>query len=420
MIFRLARYVFLVTVIILGAFGINLFPGKVHVNWLGYDINMDVSIFITIVLGFVSILLITLSLSKWLLHLPQKFWDYRQKKKAEKADRTSFESLSAFAAGELEEAEDLSTLSLKLNANKPLALIVAAQTAYNRFMDGSEDAHKSYMLFSQLAENDQTKFLGMRGLILIAQQQKNNSQLLSLLEQTYLLRPNSPWVMQQLLDYDLRNNRLEKAESMLDQMLITQAIPADKANRLKAHISWQQAQQSLEEKDFDEFYEAVNKAINLRPDLMEATFALARYYAESDRESKALKVLRQGYSASPSLKFEPVFLDILKAYTPIDALRIVIKSTESQVLHPQTFLLRASFALKAHLWGEARQYLDKFKEHCTINRPYCLLMQELEMGQNPGHPNAAQSWLERAHTFPEDLSDSNEKIFSAEPLRLIS
>lgn len=401
MIFRLARYSFWVIILILGAFGINLFPGKVNINWLGYDIDMDVTIFVALVLGFLSILLILLSMTKWVLNIPQTLWQYRQKRKLQKADRMSLEGLEALAAGELKEASELSATSLKLK-DSPLALVVAAQTAYAKLLEGQGDFQQTSTLFTQLYTNEATKFLGLRGLILLAQYQKNDLHLLPLLEETYRLRPQSPWVLQQLLQYDLAHNRLEKAGSLLDQMQILKAIPASEATQLKATIAWRQAQQFLEAEEFDDFYDAVTKTLNLNPGLMNATVALARYYAESNREAKALKTVRQGFAANPSVRYTQIFEELSKAYTSIEALRFVIKATDMHPSHPQTFLLRATFAIKAQVWGEARQYLDQFKEQLPINRSYCLLMESLEAGQNPGQPHLAQAWRERALLLPEE------------------
>lgn len=361
----------------LGAMSLLKYPGTVDIQWLGRHLTVDI---ITLLVAGVTTFLIFISLYKsfiFLSNMPKKYRDQCHNNQMDKTEKLYAEALTAFAAEDFKEVLSLGEKAMSYQKT-PFAIFAAAVATQAAASLGMSE--KVQLLSRDLMRHSSTKFLGLRYLIIDAQKNHRWDQAFDLLQEAYRLYPQSSWIMRNLLDYELRRNLLEKSNSLVDQLTLTQEMTTDESQRYKAIIFWKKAQNYLKNKDFDEYYNTVHKALEQAPDLYPATFSLAIYYKDSDRFVKALKILKKGYATLPLM----AYLDVLESVQTGEPL-IYFQQIQSVVdSHPHldiSFLILAHFALKAKLWGEAKNYLEQAKNRGGVCQEYYKILKDLEMSE---------------------------------------
>jgi HemY protein len=376
-------------------------PGQVSLIWREYEIEVSVAI---LSIAFLSIVLTLLSFHRWYLflrNLPDSLKKRRKQKRQLKAQHALLEGFNALAAEEVPEAKDWAERASRYDASQPLQplqLLLKTQAAFA--MGDQETAEEA---LEKLRSHPQTHFLGLRGLIHLEDHRQNPIKIHQLLLEALKTRPQSPWVLQKLFEWDLHHARFDQAETMLEQLQITDAVEPKKIARHKALLAWAEADVAYREQDFDAFYESAHRALAFAPDLTEASFRLAQYYAESQRSSKALKVLNNGYAAHPHPDYGVILQQVQTVVSSLDLYKDAEQLTKSHPNHPYTHQILARFAIEAKLWGQAKTHLSYLKK-VAPTKSYYQLMAHLETQQHPEQPGLAQQWIEQSMKAPEDPS----------------
>jgi HemY protein len=250
-------FIFFVKLMILIALGFMLaqFPGHVTLTWLGYRIEMSIALLFGILLFGIAVLLFIFGAWRAFWNLPVLWVRRRQANRQRKGQAALLEGLGAIAAGEVSEARRLGKRAISLSGEQPFTLLLFAQAAY---LSGKHEDASRY--FQQLSKNRDTAFLGLRGLILQARHTNNWEQMRCLLHEALERRPNSPWVLQQLLDLDLRLNAYDKASMIVEQMQSCQLITKSESRRRQALIHWLKAEAAIKAGDETSFLQAAKSA----------------------------------------------------------------------------------------------------------------------------------------------------------------
>ena len=77
------------------------------------------------------------------------------------------------------------------------------------------------------------------------------------------------------------------------------------------------------------------------------------------------------------------------------------KLIANQENHPESQMSLASSAMRAQLWGQAKEHLDKLLSH-GYTRTGCNLMAELMEKQYPAQFDLAREWWQRASQISSD------------------
>lgn len=385
----------LALIIIIGVF-LSRYPGQVHLTWFGYQIEMSIGILLAMTLLGVATLLLLVGTWRLLWRFPVLWAQRRQKQRQRKGQAALIEGLVAIASGEFLEARRLSKRALALNEEQPLNLLLCAQSA---FMSGKQEEANTYFL--QMSKHPEISFLGLRGLILQARHTHNWDQMFHLLQQALGLRPNSPWVLQQLLELNLRLGSFDKASMLVEQMQIRHLMSKPESRRRQALIHWLKAEAAEKAGDDALFLQTATSAHYEAPEISTIAVRLADHYCNIGKNNKAQKILMNGYASCP----HPDFAQRLLSYTPedsaLDHYREIEKLVEGAPNHPESLYILAQAALQAKLWGQARHYITLLKGQLYTQR-VCRLMAEIEESENPHQPNHAHEWWERAATAPSD------------------
>lgn len=398
MVHFLRGFIFFIKLAILVALGVFLaqYPGEAHLTWFGYNIDMSMGILLVGILTSVATILLLAGAWRSLWRLPVLWAEQRKARRVRKGQITLLEGLSAIAAGEFQEARRLAKRAISLNADQPLNMLLNAQSAY---MSGKLEEANTHFL--QLRKNHDTAFLGLRGLILHAHHTNNWEQKRQLLQEAMTMRPKSPWVLQQLLELDLRLGAFDKASMVVEQMQLRQLITKPESRRRQALIHWMKAEAAEIAGDENLMVQSAASAHYEAPEVSTIAVGLAKFYHKIGKTSKAQKILMSGYTHCPHYDFEKQLLILSPDTNALDHYREVEKLVQGAPNHPESLYILAKAALAAKLWGQSRHYINLLKGVQYTQR-VCRLMAEVEEAENPHQANHAYEWREKAIIAPPD------------------
>lgn len=365
-------------------------PGKSVVNYYGYSVEVNTGVLIGGVIVCFLFFHQFLNFWKWLRHLPSLWKKQLAQRRAVKSTELVLEAFNTMAAGDSREAIELLDKARKLNSDDTFNSIFSAQAAYN--LKNDVESEKK---FSALLKKEETKFLGYRGLALLKTRQGKLDEAHRFLQQALTVRPDSPWVLGQLFNWDVQHFLFSSAETILEQLRISGYLTKTETKRKKAVLHWVKAEHNLKESDFEGFYESVHQTLKLAPELTEATLALTNYYGESNRQAKAWKYLKKGYASNPHPSFLPALKQLFRESSALELYQLGEELTASQPKNPTTHLILGRLALEAKLWGQARAHLAILRQ-VQPTQSYFELLAELESKEHPGKSEISQSLYSQA------------------------
>ena len=237
-------------IILVIAYWLADWPGKVSIELPGYRLDL---VFDTFewpsyrIDASVGILVLAVALVAVVVALVYRFWhfllraphDLTQRARASRR-RRGYQALTqgmvAVAAGEREEAARWARKADGLLDEPPLTMLLSAQAAQ---LTGDEAAARRY--FTMMLDQEETEFLGLRGLLTQALREDDEAGALELVRRAHALRPRTPWVLESLFDLLERRGELEAAEGALKDALRAKALPKPEAERKRAVILLERA-----------------------------------------------------------------------------------------------------------------------------------------------------------------------------------
>lgn len=387
---------FKIVILALALYLVVRLPGKSTLSYYGYSIVLNTGILVGAVIICFVFFHQSLTFFKWLRTLPKRLKHQMKQRRIDKSHALKLEAFNEMAAGDSSRAIELLTKAKGLDQTDPFTEIFEAQAIYNQKND--IEAEKK---FTDLLKKSETRFLGYRGLVLLKTKQNKLEEAHHYLQHALKERPNSPWVLGQLFNWDVKHFAFGSAETILEQLRIEGFLSKAEAKRKKSVLNWIKADHALKEKDFDTFYEAVHTTLKLAPEMTNATLALTTYYEESNRHSKAWKYLKKGYAANPHPDYWPVLKSIFKEKTPLDIYQHAEELTASQPQNAATHWILATAALEAKLWGQCRAHAAALKQIQPTQSYFCL-MAELEKQEHPTNIDIIQGYLSQASYAPKD------------------
>lgn len=398
---RTLFFIVKLAVVVLVAVWLANRPGDVVLQWFGYRIETSVGILLLVALliGVVIALLY-----RWwglLRSAPRKIGKVHQESRARRGYKALTQGMVAVAAGDAEEAQRWARKADGLLDQPPLTMLLSAQAAQ---LDGDDKAAKRY--FEAMLERDETRFLGLRGLLMQALRDKDDTAALNYARQAYALRPKTPWVLDMLFDLSERNGDLIAAEQALREATRLKQLPPADSSRKRALLLVEQAQAAAGNGDRDAALRLAKQAHKLSADLVPATLLQAELMIDAGRGRDAARLLEKAWPAKP----HP---DLAAAYRrarsqagerdSIEMLKAVERLVAAVPSHTESRLALAEAALDAKLWGEARRYLADAAgtDGVLPSERICRLMAGLEEAEHGDGARARDWWLKAAEAQPD-------------------
>jgi HemY protein len=269
----------------------------------------------------------------------------------------------------------------------PLALLLHAQSAQ---LDGDREGARA--AFRAMAEREDTRLLGLRGLFIEAQRADDPVAAVMIAEEALKLAPASTWASHAVLGFRCAKADWSGALSILDNNLASGLIDRAAYRRQRGVLLTARALE-LETVDRDLSRESAMEAVKLAPTLVPAAVLASKYQSEAHQIRRSMRIVEAAWLAQP----HP---DLADAYAHVklgDSARQRLVRIETLAAkapgHFESALAVARAAIDASEFARAREVLAPFTEAPT--QRVAMLMAEIERTEH-GDSGRARAWTLRA------------------------
>lgn len=388
---RIVLFLVLIALAGAGAAWIADQPGDVVLTWGGFRASPSIPVFV-LCLGIFAVLIVLLwSTLTVIWRMPGRMRRRRHDKHQARGRHAITHGLLAIGHGDTALARRHAEAARRHAPNDPLALLLHAQSAQ---LDGNRD--EAQRAFRAMAEREDTRLLGLRGLFIEAQRADDAVGAVMIAEEAIKLSPSSTWASHAVLGFRCARGDWSGALAILDSNLSAGLIDKQAYRRQRGVLLTARALE-LEKMDRDVARESVMEAVKLAPTLVPAAVLAAKFESEAHQVRRAMKLVEAAWLANP----HP---DLADAYAHVklgDAARqrlqrvetLAAKTPADKAGHVEGQLAIARAAIDASEFARAREVLAPYVNDPT--QRVALLMAELERTEH-GDGGRARAWTLRA------------------------
>jgi HemY protein len=392
------RILFFIAVILALAFGFSWLaerPGDLTLMWQGRRIEMSLMVAATMIVALVAIVMFAWWIVRVIWTSPQSMTRYFRARKRDRGYQALSTGLIAVGSGDAPLAHKMldRTKGLISSDSEPLIHLLEAQAA---LIEGrTEDARKK---FEAMAEDPETRELGLRGLYLEAQRLGAHEAARHYAEKAVEKAPHLPWAAEATLEYRTQAGRYDDAIRLLETQRVLAGMDRKKHDRKKAVLLAGRALSKLDSDPKGAREDAVH-ALKLAPELVPAASIAAKAYVRESNVRKATSVLEQAFK-------QDAHPEIAAAYVAAgggSAQDKLKRAERLEGMKPDSYAALyaiASAAFDARNFPLARARAEaaaKVEERESIY----LLMADIEEAET-GDQGRVRHWLSQALRAPRD------------------
>jgi HemY protein len=383
--YRIILFLLLIALAAAGAAWVADQTGDVVLTWSGLKVTITPS---GMALGTAILAAILLwGIVSALGRLPGKIRRNRHERRAARGRHAITHGLLAIGHGDAAKARAHAQLARKHAAHDPLALLLHAQSAQ---LDGDREGARA--AFRAMAEREDTRLLGLRGLFIEAQRADDPVSAVMIAEEALKLSPSSTWASHAVLGFRCAKGDWSGALAILDTNLAAGLIDKPVYRRQRGVLLTARALE-LETVDRDLSRESAMEAVKLAPTLVPAAVLAGKYQSEAHQVRRSMRIVETAWLAQP----HP---DLADAYAHVrlgDSARQRLVRVETLAAkapgHLESALAVARAAIDATEYARAREALAPFVAAPT--QRVALLMAEIERTEH-GDSGRARAWTLRA------------------------
>jgi HemY protein len=385
--YRIILFLVLIALAAAGAAWMADQPGEVLISWSGGRAHPSLPVFV-LLLGIVivaAILAWTILSALW--RTPERIRRGRRERRLARGRHAITHGLLAVGHGDSTAARAHADVARRHAGHDPLALLLHAQSAQ---LDG--DRAGAQAAFRAMAERQDTRLLGLRGLFIEAQRADDPVAAVGIAEEALKLAPASTWASQAVLGFRCARGDWAGALTILDNNLESGLIDKAAWRRQRGVLLTARALE-LETIDRDRSRDTVMEAIKLAPTLVPAAVLASKYQSEAHQVRRSMRLVEAAWLVQP----HP---DLADAYAHVrlgDSARQRLVRIETLAAkapgHLESALAVARAAIDATEYARAREALAPFVAAPT--QRVALLMAEIERTEH-GDSGRARAWTLRA------------------------
>ncbi|BBK45202.1 heme biosynthesis protein HemY [Allostella vacuolata] len=390
---RLLLFVALAALVVAGAVWVADRPGQISIVWQGWRLDTSVAILLILTAALALLFALGLRFLGWLVRIPRRWRRWARERRRRRGYQALTVGMVAVAAGDPEEARRQARRADVLLDEPPLTMLLSAQAAQ---LNGDEAAARRY--FTAMLDRRETEFLGLRGLLMQATRTGDSAAALELARRARRLRPDTPWVLTTLFELEARAGHWREAEATLAEAQRRSILPVAEARHRRAAVLLEQARAAEVDGRSRDASDLAARAHDEDRAFVPATVAYVRLLGAAGRTRKAERVAEKAWSLAPHPDLAAAYAALAPEGDPVGAAQRMERLAGALPGHIESRMVQATAALRAGLWGEARQKLEAVVAERPTARAYGLLA-EVEEGEN-ADPAAAQRWLRLAAEAP--------------------
>jgi HemY protein len=384
---RIILFLVLIALAAAGAAWVADQSGDIALTWRGWRVETSLPVF-ALALGvtIVAAMLAWTSLSA-LWRTPERIRRARRERRHARGRHAITHGLLAIGHGDSVTARAHADVARRHAEHDPLALLLHAQTAQ---LEGDREGARA--AFRAMAEREDTRLLGLRGLFIEAQRADDPVSAVMIAEEAQKLSPASTWASQAVLGFRCAKGDWSGALSILDNNLASGLTDKTLWRRQRGVLLTARALE-LESIDRDLSRESAMEAVKLAPTLVPAAVLASKYESEAHQVRRAMRIVEAAWLAQP----HP---DLAEAYAHVrlgDAARQRLVRVETLAAkvpgHLEGALAVARAAIDASEFARAREALAPLTAEPT--QRVAMLMAEIERTEH-GDSGRARAWTLRA------------------------
>ncbi|MCX7565855.1 tetratricopeptide repeat protein [Sulfitobacter sp. F26169L] len=403
MLWSLIKIIIFVGVVGALAWGAGLLleaDGGLQIRALGYELSPgpleSILLLIVLVLAvwlLLKIMSLLLAVWKFLNGDETALSRYFDRNRERKGFDALSEGLMALASGEGRVAMAKAAKADKY-LNKPeLTNLLTAQAA-----EMAGDTQKAEETYLKLVENEQTRFVGVRGIMKQKLAAGDTETALQLAQKAFALKPKHEETGDVLLRLQAEKEDWSGARKTLNTKLRNGQLPRDVHKRRDAVLALSEAKDILADESSIEKREAAIEANRLSPDLIPAAVMAARSYIDQNKPRYAARVLKKAWEARPHPDLAAAFAAIAPNESPAERIKRFAALTKIKTDHPETRMLLAELHIANEDFPAARRALGDLVETDPDARSVTL-MAVIERGEGASD-TVVKGWLARAIAVP--------------------
>ncbi|MGO4716908.1 heme biosynthesis protein HemY [Bradyrhizobium sp. 2TAF24] len=384
---RIILFLLLIALAAFGAAWVADQTGDVVLTWGDLRIETSMSVF---VLGFVVAVIVAMlawALVRALWRAPERLRRGHRERRHMRGRHAITHGLLAIGTGDAIAARRHAHIARRDAQHDPLALLLHAQAAQ---LDG--DRAGAQRAFRAMAEREETRLLGLRGLFVEAQRADDPVAAVTIAEEALKVAPASPWASHAMLGFRCAKGDWDGALQLLDSNFSAGQIDKTTHRRQRGVLLTARALE-LAARDRDLSRESAMEAVKLAPTLVPAAVLAAKYLSEAHQIRRAMRILETAWLAQPHPDLADAYAHVRLGDSARQRLTRVETLAAKTPGHIEGALAIARAAIDASEFARAREVLAPFVAAPT--QRVAMLMAEIERTEH-GDSGRARSWTLRA------------------------
>ncbi|MCY1645300.1 heme biosynthesis protein HemY [Methylorubrum sp. SL192] len=392
---RALVFLALLAVAAYGAVWIADHPGTVTVVWNGYEIGMSLAIALTGVLVAAIVLGLIWAVVTGVIGLPASISRSTRERRRNKGLASLSRGMIAVGSGDPLAARRHAGDAERLLGSQPLTLLLKAQAAQ---ISGDRDAAEQ--AFKRMADDPETRVLGLRGLFVEARRREDEGAARAYASEAARLAPSVTWANEAVLEAQCADGEWSAATETVERRAALGLMDKHAARRQRAVLLTAAAQRH-EAGEPDTATEQALKAVKLAPDLVPAAVIAGRLLARRNDLRKAAKIIEAAWKATPHPELAKVYLNLRTGDSARDRLARAENLAKLSSWEPESRLVIAQAATEAKDFGRAREALAPLTDDRPTAR-VCRMMARIEAAEHGAESGRSREWLARAARAPRD------------------
>ncbi|CDZ52698.1 heme biosynthesis protein HemY [Neorhizobium galegae] len=391
-------FIFLVVVLALG-WGFSWLadrPGLISITWQDHLIETSLMVAATAMVALIGLAMLLWWIIGVIWTSPYSVRRYFRARKRDRGYQALSTGLIAAGAGNalLARKMSLRTRGLISADQEPLIHLLEAQAA---LIEGKHDEARKK--FEQMAEDPETRELGLRGLYMEARRLGANEAARQYAEKAVEHAPYLPWAAQATLESRSQAGRWDDAIRLLDQQRMANILEKPQAERWKAVLLTAKANDRLEGDPKGARDDAM-AALKLAKDLVPAAVIAAKAWLREDNVRKAASTLEGVWKLGPHPEIAGAYIRARSGDSTVDRLKRAEKLEAMRPNNVESLLAVAQAALDAQQFKKARAKAEAAARMQPREAVY-LLLADIEEAET-GDQGRVRHWMAQALRAPRD------------------
>ena len=384
---RIILFLALIAALAAGAAWVADQPGDVVLSWGGWRAETTLPVFVLGIGIVVVVAMMIWAILRGLWRTPERMRRRRRERRQARGRNAITQGLLAVGHGDASAARRHAGEAQRHAGHDPLALLLTAQSAQ---LEGNREG--AQRAFRAMAEREDTRLLGLRGLFIEAQRADDPVSAVMIADEALKISPASTWASHAVLGFRCAKGDWNGALSILDNNLSSGLIDKAAWRRQRGVLLTARALE-LEKIDRDQSRDSVMEAVKLAPTLVPAAVLAAKYESEAHQVRRAMRLVEAAWLSQPHPDLADAYAHVKLGDSARQRLVRVETLAAKMPGHIEGALAVARAAIDAAEYARAREALKPFVDKPT--QRVAVLMAEIERTEH-GDSGRARAWAMRA------------------------